>query len=129
MYQIMTDELKTRTSSGIRDRAGICSTKHFIAKQIMVPKFFFNYRKHHVVLNGIRIVLVRNYLNIQKQYTCNLQWRIQEFPEMAARTFQGAPTYYFARISQKLHEKEFGPDWGRGWACPKLFYYVDPQLL
>ena len=29
-----------------------------------------------------------------------LQWRIQDFPE------EGAPTYDFAKISQKLHEIE-----------------------
>ena len=46
------------------------------------------------------------------------QWRIQDFPEV------GAPTYDFAKISQKLHEIE------RIWAPggrPK-FYYVDPPL-
>ena len=48
------------------------------------------------------------------------QWRIQDFPQV------GAPTYDFAKISQKLHElKEFGPQ--GGGARPK-FYYVDPPL-
>ena len=34
------------------------------------------------------------------------QWRIQDFPEVRAPTLQGAPTYDFAKISQKLHEIE-----------------------
>ena len=34
------------------------------------------------------------------------QWRIQDFPEVGAPTFQGAPTYDFAKFSQKLHEIE-----------------------
>ena len=37
----------------------------------------------------------------------------------------GAPTYDFAKISQKLHEIE--RIWTRGGARPQ-FYYVDPQL-
>ena len=75
----------------------------------MVPKLFepgilVNYRKHHFVLNGIRIVQVRSYFIIQKQYT--LQWRIQDFPEVEAPTLgegEGA-AYNFTKISQKLHE-------------------------
>ena len=31
------------------------------------------------------------------------QWRIQDFPEVAAPTLQGAPAYDFAKFSQKLH--------------------------
>ena len=46
------------------------------------------------------------------------QWRIQDFPEV------GAPTYDFAKISQKMQLKEFGP---RGVTRLK-FYYVDPPL-
>ena len=46
------------------------------------------------------------------------QWQIQDFPEEEAPTLQGAPTYDFAKISQKLHEIE------RIWA----FYYVDLTL-
>ena len=35
-----------------------------------------------------------------------IQWRIQDFPEEGLPTLQGAPTYDFAKISQKLHEIE-----------------------
>ena len=46
---------------------------------------------------------------------------MQDFPE------EGAPTYDFAKFSQKLHEIE--RIWTlRGGARPK-FYYVDPPLL
>ena len=34
------------------------------------------------------------------------QWRIQDFPEEGAPTLRGAPTYDFAKFSQKLHEIE-----------------------
>ena len=35
------------------------------------------------------------------------QWRIQDFPEEGAPTPRGgAPTYEFAKFSQKLHEIE-----------------------
>ena len=54
------------------------------------------------------------------------QWPIQDFPEEGASTLQGAPTYDFAKFSQKLHEIE--RIWTRGGARPK-FYYVDPQLV
>ena len=40
------------------------------------------------------------------------QWRIQDFPEEGAPTPQGAPTYEFAKFSQKLHEIE--RIWTRG---------------
>ena len=40
-------------------------------------------------------------------YVYTGQWRIQDFPEEGAPTLQGgAPTYDFAKISQKLHEIE-----------------------
>ena len=43
-----------------------------------------------------------------------LQWRIQDFPEEGAPTPQGAPTYNYAKISQKLHDIEI--IWTpRGW--------------
>ena len=32
------------------------------------------------------------------------QWRVQDFPEVGAQTLGGAPTYDFAKFSQKLHE-------------------------
>ena len=35
-----------------------------------------------------------------------MQWRIQDFPEVGAPTLRGAPTYDFAKFSQKLHEIE-----------------------
>ena len=56
--------------------------------------------------------------------TTNLiQWRIQDFPE------EGAPTYDFAKFSQKLHEIEriWTPGGGGGGMRPK-FYYVDLPL-
>ena len=34
------------------------------------------------------------------------QWRIQDFPEEGVPTPRGAPTYDFAKFSQKLHEIE-----------------------
>ena len=34
------------------------------------------------------------------------QWRIQDFPEEGTPTPRGAPTYDFAKISQKPHEIE-----------------------
>ena len=34
------------------------------------------------------------------------QWRIQDFPDVGAPTTQGAPTYDFAKFSQKQHEIE-----------------------
>ena len=43
------------------------------------------------------------------------QWRIQDFPEEGALTPKGgAPTYYLANFSRKLHENEenFGPEGG-----------------
>ena len=36
----------------------------------------------------------------------SIQWRIQDFPEVGTPSLQGAPTYYFAKFSQKLHEIE-----------------------
>ena len=40
-------------------------------------------------------------------YVIHSQWRIQDFPEEGAPTLQGgAPTYDFAKFSQKLHEIE-----------------------
>ena len=42
--------------------------------------------------------------------TCHPQWWVQDFPEEGAPTLRGAPTYDFAKISQKLHEIErIGP--------------------
>ena len=47
------------------------------------------------------------------KYLDKLQWRIQDFPEEGAPTLRGAPTYDFAKFSQKLHEiEEFGPPGG-----------------
>ena len=39
------------------------------------------------------------------------QWRIQDFPEEGAPTLHGAPTYDFAKFSEKncMKLKEFGP--------------------
>ena len=46
------------------------------------------------------------------------QWRIQDFPE------EGAPTYDFAKFSQKLHEIE------RIWTGgASLSPHLDPPLL
>ena len=46
------------------------------------------------------------------------QWRIQDFPEVGAPTLQGAPTYDFAKISQKLHKIERIWTPGGGGSCP-----------
>ena len=50
------------------------------------------------------------------------QWRIQDFPKEGAPTLGGAPTYNFAKFSQKLHEIEriWTP---RGVARPLLDLY------
>ena len=56
------------------------------------------------------------------------QWRIQDFPEEGVPTPQGgAPTYDFAKFSQKLHEIEriWAP---RGGARP-LHPPLDPPLV
>ena len=46
------------------------------------------------------------------------QWRIQDFPEEGALTPKGgAPTYYLANFSQKLHENE--EILGRGERVPR----------
>ena len=46
----------------------------------------------------------------EKLHEIKEQWRIQDFPEEGAPTLQagggGAPTYNFAKFSQKLHEIE-----------------------
>ena len=47
------------------------------------------------------------------------------FPRGGGADSRGAPTYNFAKCSQKLHEIE--RIWTRGGARPK-FYYVDPPL-
>ena len=44
------------------------------------------------------------------------QWRIQDFPEEGTPTPRGAPTYDFAKFSQKLHEIE--RIWTGGGARP-----------
>ena len=54
-----------------------------------------------------------------------MQWRIQDFPEEGAPTPAGAPTYDFAKFSQKLHESE------RIWAPgghASLALLLDPPL-
>ena len=57
-----------------------------------------------------------------------IQWRIQDFPEEGAPTPRGggAPTYDFAKFSQKLHEIEriWAPEGGRASPAPPL----DPPL-
>ena len=49
------------------------------------------------------------------------QWRIQDFPEEGALTLwgRGAPTYDFAKFSQKLHEIE--RIWTRGGGAHPKF--------
>ena len=56
------------------------------------------------------------------------QWRIQDFPEEGAPTPQrGAPTYDFAKFSQKLHEIE--RIWTPGGGGPaSLVPPLDPPL-
>ena len=41
-----------------------------------------------------------------KLLTHSRQWRIQGFPEEGALAQKGAPTYYLANFSRKLHENE-----------------------
>ena len=57
------------------------------------------------------------------------QWQIKDFPEEGVPTLQGAPTYDFAKFSQKLHEIEriWTPRGGR--ASKILLDYVDPPLV
>ena len=50
------------------------------------------------------------------------------FPRGGAPTLRGAPTYDFAKFSQKLHEIERIWTRGGGGTRPK-FYYVDPPLV
>ena len=55
------------------------------------------------------------------------QWRIQDFPEEAAPTPRGAPTYDFAKFSQKLHEIE--RIWTPGGDRASLASPLDPPLI
>ena len=58
--------------------------------------------------------------------TLGPQWRIQDFPEVGGDNSPGeAPTYDFAKFSQKLYEIE--SIWTTRGARTK-FYYVDPPL-
>ena len=44
-------------------------------------------------------------LNCLKSAMNEIKWQIQDFPEEGTPTIKvGAPTYYFAKFSQKLHE-------------------------
>ena len=51
------------------------------------------------------------------------QWRIQDFPEVGRQLPRGAPTYHFAKFSQKLHEIERIWTPGASLATP-----LDPPL-
>ena len=52
-----------------------------------------------------------------------LQWRIQDFPEVGAPTFQGTPTYILSNFPKnRMKLKEFGPR-GASLASP-----IDPSL-
>ena len=58
----------------------------------------------------------------------NYQWQIQDFPEEGALIPKGgAPTYYLANFSQKLHENEeiLGQRGGTHPPCAPL----DPPLI
>ena len=46
-----------------------------------------------------------------------MQWRIQDFPEVGGPTLRGAPTYDFAKFSQKLHEIQ--RIWTAEWGVPR----------
>ena len=63
----------------------------------------------------------------RKPFDRDIQWRIQDFPEVLATILQrGPPTYDFANICQNCMKlKELGAP---GGARPK-FYYVDPPLI
>ena len=54
------------------------------------------------------------------------QWRIQDFPEEGTPTPRGggAPTYEFAKFSQKLHERIWTGRGGASLAPP-----LDPPLI
>ena len=65
--------------------------------------------------------------NASTRNPLQMQWRIQDFPEEGAPTPQGgAPTYDFAKFSQKLHEIEriWAPRGGRASLAPPL----DPPM-
>ena len=71
-----------------------------------------------------------SFFNGRKDYI-SFCWSVADpgFPEEGAPTLQeGAPTYDFAKLSQKLHKIERIWTPGGGGARPKL-YYVDPPLL
>ena len=77
---------------------------------------------------------VRSYselcIRLVLNFNCNFQWRIQDFPEEGAPTPQGrAPTYNFAKFSQKLHEIEriWAP--GGGGARASLAPPLDLPLI
>ena len=63
-----------------------------------------------------------NFSNLFLLSSVSVQWRIQDFPEVGAPTFQGAPTYDFAKSSQKLH----GIDriWTGGGGASKILLYT-----
>ena len=48
-------------------------------------------------------------------------------PRRGHQLSRGAPTYDFAKFSQKLHEIE--SIWTRGGAARPKFYYADPPLM
>ena len=54
--------------------------------------------------------------NLERQIYRDLQWRIQDFPEEGRQLPLAAPTYDFAKCSQKLHEIEI--IWTPRGACP-----------
>ena len=100
-------------------------SKDFSKKPFLLESLFINIKLH----------LFKIYFNIFKvneisrqQYghtsICN-QWRIQDFPEEGAQTPQGAPTYDFAKFSQKLHEIE--RIWTGGGGSRPL-HPLDPPL-
>ena len=66
----------------------------------------------------------------RKPFDRDIQWRIQDFPEVGATTLQrGPPTYDFANICQNCMKlKELGARGGGGGVARPKFYYLDPPL-
>ena len=87
---------------------------HKISFLSQPKKIFISISKLHILSFEIKIQVYKIYIALQilfanAQYYIvdfNIQWQIQDFPEEGAPTPRGAPTYDFAKFSQKLHEIE-----------------------
>ena len=102
-----------------------CLLRGFISSALLPFKFaasnsIYNLRLQTFTIATITITIA----NVEVQFVCQMlncipsllkievyidkfQWRIQDFPEEGALTPKaGAPTYYLANFSRKLHENE-----------------------